>query len=396
MSYWRSRAWTGDSLKIVCSGYIVRHPLGGHIWHHLQYLVGLKRLGHDVIYFEDYGLPYFCYDPIRNDWTSDPTYGIDYLRMLLRPHGLDESWAYLAEDGVTYGMPRSVLRDHCREADLYLNLSNINWIPEVELCRKRALVDTDPVFTQIGAHGLGGPFERYDILFTYGENVHKPSSQMPTAGQQWFGTRQPVVLDLWPVIPGDPAAPLTTVMNWSAFGDKVHQGRTYGQKDREFERFFNLPRTTGTEMEVAVSVPDAVRERLRNGGWNIREPREVTLTPDRYQLYLQQSRGEFCVAKHAYVSTWCGWFSDRSTAYLASGRPVVIQDTGFSEWLPVGAGVLGFRTCDEAIAGIAEVTANYGFHSAAARRIVTEHFRAERVLSEMIEHTFATQSTSTK
>src|SRR5437764_4673779 len=156
------------ALKIVSSGDLVRYPLGGHSWHHLQYLVGFRRLGHEVTFFEHYGWPDSCYDPDRNDMTADPSYGLAYLRRLLEPHGLDSAWCYLAEDGTAHGMTRERLAQVCRECDVYFNLSNINRIPETASCRRRVLVDTDPAFTQIGGHGMGGPFSDYDALFTYG------------------------------------------------------------------------------------------------------------------------------------------------------------------------------------------------------------------------------------
>jgi hypothetical protein len=373
------------ALKIVCSGHLVRHPLGGHSWHHLQYLVGFRRLGHEVTFFEDYGWPESCYDPSRDEMTSDPSYGIAYLLKLLRPHGLEDRWCYLAEDGTAYGMPRERLAQLIRECDVYFNLSNINWIPELEACRRMALVDTDPVFTQLGGHGMGGPFSRYHTLFTYGENVHRPGSDMPTGGARWLPTRQPIVPDLWPVEPGYPAAPFTTVMNWSAYGDVEHEGRVYGQKDREFEPFFALPRETGEPMELAVNAPTEVQNRLLAGGWGLADPLEVSRDPWTYQRYLRASRAEFCVAKQGYVSTRCGWFSDRSAGYLASGRPVIVQDTGFSDFLPCGTGLLAYRTKEEAMAAVHRLREDYGEHCRAARAVVEECFDARRVLTEMLE-----------
>jgi hypothetical protein len=372
-------------LKIVCSGHLVRHPVGGHSWHHLQYLVGFQRLGHEVTFVEHYGWPNSCYDPTCNNMTAEPTYGIDYLLNLLRPHGLEDHWCYLAENGTSYGMRRDRLAQLCRECDVYFNLSGINWIPEFEHCRRRVLVDTDPVFTQIGGHGLGGPFSRYHTLFTYGENVHRSICDMPTGGEYWVPTRQPVVPDLWPVEVGDPYAPLTTVVNWSAYGDRKHEGRIYGQKDREFEPFFSLPRDTGEAMEMAVNAPLAVRERLTEGGWRLTDPLEVTQTPWSYQRYLRSSRAEFGVAKHGYVSTRCGWFSDRSSGYLATGRPVIVQDTGFSEFLPCGEGLLAYRTPHEAVVAIRRFDSNYGAHCRAARAVAEEYFDARRVLTDLLE-----------
>jgi hypothetical protein len=377
------------TLKIICSGHLVRHPLGGHSWHHLQYLVGLQRLGHDVTFFEHYGWPSSCFDPASNIMTGDPSYGISYLLELLRPHGLEHGWCYLAEDGTAYGMPRERLAQHCRESDLYLNLSNINWIPEVEQCERRILLDTDPVFTQIGAHGLGGPYTRYHALFTYGENVHRPGCHMPTGGVRWLPTRQPVVLDLWPVEAGDPSGPFTTVMNWSPLGDRWYQGRLYGQKDRSFEPFFSLPHDTGERMELAANLPPTVQARLIDNGWRLASPREVTRDPWVYQRYLRASRAEFSVAKHGYVVTRCGWFSERSAAYLASGRPVLVQNTGFPDWLKPGAGVITFETTDEARKGIEEINASYEFHCRAARPIAEEYFDARKVLSNLIERAMA-------
>ncbi|MGH3089704.1 MAG: hypothetical protein ACRDSJ_20655 [Rubrobacteraceae bacterium] len=372
-------------LKIVCSGFLVRYPLGGHSWHQLQYLVGFRRLGHEVTFFEHYGWPDSCYDPIHNEMTANPSYGIEYLRDMLQPHGLENQWCYLAEDGTAHGMTRERLAGLCRECDVYFNLDNINWIPELEECRRRVLVDVDPVFTQIGGHGLGGPFSRYHALFTYGENVHKPGCEMPTGGARWLPTRQPVVLDLWPEEVGDPSSPFTSVMNWSAYGDREREGRLYGQKDREFEPFFSLPRDTGEKMELAVSAPKTIRRRLLDGGWRLANPLKVTRDLRTYQRYLRGSRAEFCVAKHGYVSTRSGWFSDRSAGYLATGRPVVVQDTGFSDFLPCGEGLLAYRTPNEAMESIRRVGDDYEAHCRAARKIVEEYFHSDKVLGDVLE-----------
>jgi hypothetical protein len=372
-------------LRIVCSGYLLGYPLGGLSLHHLQYLVGFKRLGHDVTYFEHAGWPDSCYDPAADLMTSDPTYGLDYLQRLLRPHGLADDWCYLAEDGTAHGMSRAALTQRCRDCDVYFNLSNINWIDELELCRRRALVDTDPVFTQIGGHGIGGPFERYHALFTYGENAHQTGCSMPTAGQRWLPTRQPVVPDLWPLTRGERAAPVTTVMNWSAYGAREFEGTVYGQKDQQFEPYFTLPRDLGRPMSVAVDAPDDVAVRLIQGGWKLVDGRVVTVDPDAYQRFIRDSAAEFSVAKHAYVSTQCGWFSDRSTGYLASGRPAVLQDTGFSRFLPCGRGLLAFRTPAEAVEMLRKVDEDYEAHCVAARALVEEHFGSDKVLTDLLE-----------
>ena len=287
------------------------------------------------------------------------------------------SWRYLAEDGAAYGRSRAELAGVCAGCDLYVNLSNVNWIPELEQCRRRVLVDTDPVFTQIGAHGIGPPFSWYDALFTYGENVHRPGCSMPTAGAHWLPTRQPVALDLGPIEAGDPGAPLTSVMNWSSIGDREYQGRTYGEKPREFAPFFCLPRDTGEAMELAINAPAEVRERLLRGGWRLTDPLRVSRTPWTYQDYLRTSRAEFAVARHAYVSTQCGWFSDRSSAHLAMGRPVIVQDTGFSAFLPSGAGLLPYRTPGEAVSAMHQLRSDYPAHCRAARGVAEAILRCQ-------------------
>jgi hypothetical protein len=373
------------SLRIVCSGHLVRHPVGGHSWHHLQYLVGFLRLGYRVTFFEDYGWPNSCYDVSRDEMTADPSYGITYLESILRPFGLEQSWCYLAEDGTALGMTRGQLAAACRDADVYFNLSNINWIPELEECRRRVLVDTDPVFTQVGRHGIGGAFSRYHVRFTYGENVHRPGCAMPTGGTSWLSTRQPVVLDAWAVSPGDATGPFTTVMSWAPYADLEYQGQALGQKDRQFMPFYSLPHSTGQPMELLVTgVPAETRRRLVGGGWRVADPLTVTRDPWQYQGYLRASRAEFCVAKHGYVVTRCGWFSDRSAGYMASGRPVVIEDTGFSDFLPTGRGLLSYRTPAEALARIREVQDDYHGHCRAARALVEEYFDAGRVLTDLL------------
>jgi hypothetical protein len=371
-------------LKIICSGYLLRYPLGGFCWHHLQYLIGFKRLGHHVTYVEHSGWPLSCYDPSRNDMTSDPTYGLAFVRELFQGAGMGNDWCYVSEDGAAHGMPREQLGQACHESDLYVNLSNINWIEELRLCRRRVLVDTDPVFTQIGGFGEGGQCSQYHTLFTYGENVHRAGCMMPTGGFNWLPTRQPVVRDLWRVTPGNCDAPFTTVMSWSAYGERTHGGIVYGQKDREFTHYFDFPRRTELNLELAVNAPIDVRNRLAQGGWRIVNPLDVSRTPAEYQSYLTRSAGEFSLAKHGYVVTQCGWFSDRTSGYLASGRPAVVQETGFSRNLPTGKGLLAFRTPDEAARALQSVRDDYAAHCAAARALVDEHFDSDRVLSHLL------------
>jgi hypothetical protein len=377
-----------SSLKIIISSLMLRYPLGGHTWHDLQYLVGFQRMGHDVTYIESAGWPNSCYDPLHDEMTADPSFGIDYIKDLLSTQGLDDRWCYLDEAGTAHGMSRRQLADLCQTCDLFVDIGGVNIIPEMDECRRCVFIDADPVFAQIGGHGLSVPWDRYDALFTYGENVHQPWSSMPTGDHCWNPTRQPIVLDLWPLTPPRSDAPWTTVMNWSAYGDRTYKGRVYGQKDREFWPFFSLPREVGRSMEIALNAPPAIKQQLSSGGWSIADARSASASTSTYQQYLSDSCGEFSVAKHGYVSTRCGWFSDRSAAYLASGRPVVVQETGFSHWLPSGLGVIPFNTHEEAIAGIEEVQGKYKMHCRAARDLAEDYFDSRRVLSNVIDRSF--------
>jgi hypothetical protein len=212
---------------------------------------------------------------------------------------------------------------------------------------------------------------------------------MPTAGHRWFPTRQPIVLDFWtPSVPNT-NAPYTTIINWTPFPDKCFEGRLYGQKDREFAAFFDLPQRTGERMEIAVNGPLGIKKRLEHGGWGLLEPAIVAGDPWKYQDFIRVSRGEFCVAKHGYVATSCGWFSDRSCAYLASGRPVVLQDTGFSRNLPCGDGLIAFKTFDEAANGLHTISTTPLRHSRAARHIAETYFDSRVVLNDLLEKSLA-------
>lgn len=374
------------SLRILVSGHIIRYPLGGQCWHHFQYLVGLQRLGHEVYFYEDFGWPDSCYDPSRDIMSADPTYGVGFLRDLLTPYGLGERWCYLSENGRAHGMSRKDLADLCRDSDLYINLSNLNWIDELKVCRRRVLVDTDPVFTQIGAIGMGGRFEDYDRLFTFGENVHQDGCTMPTAGKHWIPTRQPVVLELWPVTPVPTNGDLTTLTNVMAYGEHRHEGISYGQKDREFAQFINLPGYVPVRLRLALAGGEEMQRILRDHGWVIDNPLEASRKPEIYQRYIQQSLGEWCVAKHGYVSTHSGWFSERSAAYLASGRPVIVQDTGFSRFLPAGEGLFAFGSMQQAVDAIHAVVRNPEAHARAARTLAEEFFDSDQVLTKLLEN----------
>jgi hypothetical protein len=383
------RIAAADRLRIIVLGYIVRGPIGGLAWHHLQYVMGLAALGHDVYFLEDSDDYVSCYNPVRDAMDVDPGYGLAFAERCFERVGLGDRWCYHdAHAGRWHGPCGDDMPALCGRADLLLNLSGVNplrpWCLEVPV---RALVDTDPAFTQV--RHLQDPAalqlaRRHTAFFSFGENFGRPGCTVPDDGLPWRPTRQPVVLGAWPVSPGPRRGKLTTVMQWDSYKARVYGGRRFGMKSDSFGPYEGLPQRSGRVFELALGSASAPRERLRALGWELRNPLEVTRNLWIYQEYLSQSCAEFAVAKHGYVTTRSGWFSERSAGYLASGRPVVVQDTGFSSWLPTGRGVLAFRGADEALAAIQSVGSDYDAHCRSARDIAEEYFDAHKVLPQLI------------
>jgi hypothetical protein len=368
-------------LRILVAGIIARYPFGGVTWCSLMYLLGLRALGHEVFYIEDTGE--CIYDPVQNAMSEDPSYGTRYIHQSLRPYGLGDRWSFVNYDGTYHGASKEAVRAYCAKADLYINLSGGSWFWRDEYARipARVFIDTDPVFTQL-AIAKGEPwyvdfFRRFDRLFTFGANIGTPASPVPTGGFTWLKTWQPVVLDLWRTDAPPADQRFTTVMTWKteSFTD------VDGNKDREFVRFIDLPSRAGRRFLLAVNGP---QDLLRAHGWDTVDAMAVSRSPREYREFLHHSKAEFGVAKHAYVSQRSGWFSDRTECYLASGRPAVVQDTGWSAHLPAGEGLFAFSTPDGAIDGLDRVDADYPRHSRAAREIAAEHFDAARVLPRLL------------
>jgi hypothetical protein len=262
----------------------------------------------------------------------------------------------------------------------------------------RVLIDTDPVFMQL--RHLHDPAARNQALahtafFSFGENIGTPGCSIPQDGLPWQPTRQPVVLDAWSMTPGSVQGKFTTVMQWDSYPAREHEGRRYGMKSDSFSPYIDIPQQTAAVFELALGSASAQQALLINKGWIVRDSREPTADPWIYQRYIQQSKAEFSVAKQGYVVSGSGWFSERSAAYLASGRPVVIQDTGFSKWLQTQAGVIPFNTPEEALAGINEINRRYEFHCQAAREIAAEYFAASKVLPHLLESALKPTSAST-
>jgi hypothetical protein len=178
-------------------------------------------------------------------------------------------------------------------------------------------------------------------------------------------------------------------MQWDSYAAREFAGRRYGMKSESFESFLDLPRRTTIGLELAVGSSTAPHDLLRTHGWELRDPLEVTRDPWSYQEYIRNSKGEFSVAKHGYVVSRSGWFSERSAAYLSTGRPVLLQETGFSDWLKADGGVVGFRTIDEALAGLEDLASRYDDHCSAAREVAQHYFDARKVLPDLLQRAMA-------
>jgi hypothetical protein len=375
-------------LRIIVLGYLVRGPVGGLAWHHLQYVMAAAALGHDVYFIEDSDDYASCYVPVTNTTGTDPSYGLAFATAAFGRIGLADRWAYFdAHRGVWHGPCAARAFALCRSADLLINVSGMNpmrpWLAEVPV---RVLVDTDPAFTQI--RHMNDPAARarseaHNVFFTFGENIPAGRANLPDDGFAWRPTRQPLALEAWPLTPPPKAGLFTTVMQWQSYPARAHSGRNYGMKAQAFDPLIDLPRRAGRRFALAVGgAPEA---KLRSFGWRLFDPIAVARNPWTYQRFIRRSRAEFSVAKHGYMVSKSGWFSERSACYLATGRPILVQDTGFSEWLSAGEGVLTFASADEALAGIASIDARYAAHCRAAREIAEAFFDGRHVIAALIE-----------
>jgi hypothetical protein len=343
-----------------------------------------------VYFFEDSDDYQSCYDPRRNVMDRDPTYGLDFTDRAFTRLGLETRWGYYdMHEGRWHGPAADRALDICRSSEMLLNLSCVNpvrsWLERVPV---RVLVDTDPAFTQIRHRASSAARDRaaaHTAFFSFGENIGQPGCTIPSDGFPWQPTRQPIVMDAWTPAPPAARAPLSTVMLWDSYPSADFEGVHYGMKAESFEPYIDLPSRSRERFALALGSRREPRERLTQRGWTILDPRIPTQDPWSYQDFLRHSKAEFSVAKHGYVVSHSGWFSERSAAYLASGRPVVVQDTGFSRWLDAAGGVLAFRNADEALDALDRLDASYERECATARAIADEYFNSERVLTRLLE-----------
>lgn len=363
---------------LFVSGALANKPWnGGAAWTRLSWLLGLRGLGHDVYFVEELA------DSLERDES------VRYFRHVTDASGLEGRSVLLSATGEPlHGLPRDDLLDLARDADLLVNISgHLTVEPLRSRFRRRIYVDLDPGYTQLWE--AGARLEGHDAYFTVGENIGTDVCSLPTAGVRWWPTRQPVVLDDWPLSTDGARDRFTTIGSWRGpYGAIEYGGRTYGLKVHEFRRFVELPQRVPAHFEAALEIaPADVTDAalLENHGWTLVDPNEVAGDPAAFRRYVQQSGAEFSVAQGIYVDTNSGWFSDRSTRYLASGKPAVVQETGMSRNLPVGDGLLSFRTLEEAAAGAESVLADYDRHSRAARRLAEEEFDSKLVLTRFLE-----------
>jgi hypothetical protein len=365
--------------------------MAGVAWQAIHYLVGLRDLGWDVHYVEDSGAR--PYDPRIGASTEDLGYAIGWIRDVMGRFGLAERWAYVdVARGEVHGLSRAKLDTLYRQAAAIVNLCGAT-APREEHRRgpKLLYVETDPVYEQLRiANGEESSFEflaSHDVLFTYGENLGAADCPVPLVRFAWRTTRPPVVLRLWESRPDPAAAYFTTIASWENRGkDVTFRDVTYHwSKHVNFVRFLDLPRRTPQRFRLAMNPLDPVVEsRVRAAGWELVDPDPISGDVEHYRRFIAESRGEFTVAKDIYVRPRSGWFSDRSVCYLAAGKPVVTQDTGFGRFVPEGEGLLAFATMEEAVDALARVNADYARHAAAARRVAAEAFDAAVVLPRLL------------
>jgi hypothetical protein len=362
------------------------------VWQAMHYAVGLRRLGHSVYYFETSSS--WPYDPIRNTRVSDSEHALPFLAEVLDRFGFSDHWAYRRSygDKSWFGLERAMAEQILAEADAVLNITGSTRLAEEGLKVGRLVyVCTDPVVHET-LFAKGNPdiytlIQEHNDIVTFGENIGSSQCPLPSLPRLRARTRQPVLLDLWEA--GWPLKKeFTTIGNWRQEGrDSEFEGETYyWSKHREYLKFIELPRRLQQPLELTmdlIHLSPQDRNLLENNGWYLADAH--TLTVSSYRDYVRASSGEFTVAKDANVRLQTGWFSDRSACYLAAGRPVITQDTGFGTVLPTGEGLFAFNTMDDILVAFDAVRSDYARHSRAAREIAQEYFRAETVLQRLLE-----------
>lgn len=367
------------SLRIVLGAMVASVPgHGGATWAALQYALGLRGLGHDVLVLDEVRGP------------GDPAARAGSLAGVAAGFGLDGRVALLDGAGGASGVAYADVLAFAAGADLLVNLAGTVRDPRVlEAVPRRLLVDLDPAFTQLWhAQGVDVGIAAHDRFASVGLRLHAPECSIPDGGVRWAPTLPPVALEYWPLAADAPTEGVTAIANWRSYGTIEHDGVRYGQKAHSVRALIELPRLTAEPPRFAVLIDQGETRdlaALHAHGWVLLDAARETATPDAYARFVRASAAELGIAKEGYVVSRCGWFSDRSACYLASGRPVVAQRTGWERVLPEGEGLLGFDTAAEAAEAIAAVAAEPARHAAAARALAEERLDARRVLPALLE-----------
>lgn len=379
--------------KIVILGMMSIMPVAGNIWLVLHYLIGLRLLGYDAYYVEAHGSTPRTLMRHPDDEVSE--IAAKFIDGVLRPFDLGNCWAFHAiYDGCCFGMSNTQLLNLYREADLIINLHGGTIpLPEHSATGRLVFLETDPVQLEIELFNDDQRaiafLEPHVAFFTWGENYGNPDCKVPRCNRFPFQpTRAPVVLDLWQNGRITGGEKFTTVGNWTQqYREVTFQGeRFYWSKHFEFLKFLDLPRRVDQSFELALSsYRPSDRQLLEENGWQVRHAMDFSADPFAYREYLCASRGEFTVAKDQNIRLRSGWFSERSAQYLAGGRPVITQATGFENVLPTGEGLFAFTTIDDIVAAIEVVNSDYPRHCRAATRIAQDWFNYDVVLKPMLE-----------
>lgn len=354
---------------------------GGMQWLNLHYVAGLRALGYEVFWLDVLGPP-------KKGASRSLDAMVEGFRAQCEQFGLGDHWAILYDNRKVFGMTEGLLRSLCGDAELLINLCGA--LKDEELLRRiqrRAYVDLDPGFTHVWAQEWDMDLSKHNLFFTLGLNVGQPDFGIPLRGIEWQTFLPPIALEYWPAQADGDAANFTTVGQWRG-QYAVWKDEIYGPKCDEFLKFVELPLKTPQPIELALLIHETETDdlaALRQNNWRLVNPHEAAGGRDGFRSYIQRSRAEFSVAKQGYVKTQSGWFSDRTACYLASGRPVVVQDTGFGKHLPTGQGLLTFTTLEEAVRGIESINADYAAHSVAARKLVEEKFAAPKILQSILD-----------
>jgi hypothetical protein len=378
-------------MKIIIGAVISLSPYSpGIAWDWLQYAAGLQKLSHDVYYIEEVK-PEWLVDSRGARCDFEHSVNRDLFRASMGRVGLMGKACQIYNQGeATFGLSLDALVALSKEADLIINMAgHVKTDFVLSNIKRRAYVDQDPVYTQLwnAEYGKDLNFKMHDIFFSVGLNIGTHHTTIPDCGVKWRHILPPVVPELWPFRIDHSCGRFTTIASWAGFSDLRYRDEWYGSKYEEFKRFAELPRMAKQEMEIALRrhrEDDEGIRLLKDNGWVLNKANRISDLSS-YQDYIARSRAEIGIAKNAYVKGRSGWFSDRAAHYLASGKPALVQSTGFEQYLPTGKGLITFSDMEEAVAGVEAINRDYETHCRAAREFAEEHLDYRKVLTAMLD-----------